>query len=112
MGSSSRLVAVGISHHTANLEERERVAVAPDGIPNLLDRLREGGLSNEALLLSTCNRTELYAVQSHQGSVDKLVRFLAENGGVTDKAISDKIYRKCIINSNSVLCRGTYLISK
>jgi len=95
MMPDSRLIAVGISHHTAKLEERERVAVGADGIPALLGRLREGGLSHEALLLSTCNRTELYAVQGRQGSVDKLVRFLAESGGVTDKAISEKIYRKC-----------------
>ncbi len=95
MASNPRLVAVGISHHTANLEERERIAVSPDGIPALLSRLKSGGLSHEALLLSTCNRTELYAVQGQQGNVEKLVRFLAESGGVTDKAISEKIYRKC-----------------
>ena len=93
--ADGRLIAVGISHHTANLEDRERVAMTPDVIPGLLGTLRDSKFSDEALLLSTCNRTEIYAVQGRNGSIDRLVRFLAESGGVTDKAFADKIYRKC-----------------
>jgi glutamyl-tRNA reductase len=94
MVCDERLIAVGISHHTANVEEREQFSVPSDRVPALLGRLRDDGFSNEAILLSTCNRTELYTVPGRRGDVDRLARFLAESGGVTDKRIADKIYRK------------------
>jgi glutamyl-tRNA reductase len=56
----ARLVTcVGISHNTAPVEERERVAYGPDDLPAALDHFRAetGG----AVILSTCNRTELYS---------------------------------------------------
>ena len=49
---------VGISHHTASLAERERFAFGRTEIDALLDEQRRLGLSS--LLLSTCNRCELY----------------------------------------------------
>ena len=94
MVCDDRLIAVGISHHTANVEDRERIAVAPDLVPGILGRLRDDGFSSEAILLSTCNRTELYTVPGSRGDVDRLARFLAESGGVTDKSLADKIYKK------------------
>ena len=51
------LFCVGISHHTANVETRERYARSQ----NIEHALRESGCA-EALLLSTCNRVEVYAV--------------------------------------------------
>jgi len=94
MVGDERLIAVGISHHTAPLEVRERLAMPLDVIPGLLGRLCADGFSNEAVLLSTCNRTELYTVPGHRGEVDRFVRWLAEAGGATDREISEKIYRK------------------
>jgi glutamyl-tRNA reductase len=51
------LFCVGISHHTANVETRERYARSH----NIEQALRESGCA-EALVLSTCNRVEVYAV--------------------------------------------------
>lgn len=49
---------VGLSHHTATVEQRERLALSPAECARMLaDRQRAGG---SALLLSTCNRLELY----------------------------------------------------
>jgi glutamyl-tRNA reductase len=54
------LLALGLNHLTAPLDVRERVAFAPDAMPEALsDLARQPGV-NEALILSTCNRTELY----------------------------------------------------
>ncbi len=53
-----RLVLVGTSHHRAPVELRERVALERDAAAALAARLAEGG--REAIVLSTCNRTELY----------------------------------------------------
>jgi glutamyl-tRNA reductase len=94
MAFNDHLIAVGISHHTANVEDREAFSVSPELVPSLLGRLRDDGFSSEAILLSTCNRTELYTVPGHRGDMDRLARFLAESGGVTDKSVADKIYRK------------------
>ncbi len=94
MPPDQRLIAVGISHHTASVEQRETLSISPDAVPVLLKRLREDGISNEALLLSTCNRTELYTVPGSLGTVDKLARWLMETGGVTERSISELVYRK------------------
>ena len=94
MVPDERLIAVGISHHTAPLEVRERLSVAQEAIPGLLGTLCADGFSDEAVLLSTCNRTELYTVPGARGGVERFVRWLAETGGSTDRDVSEKIYRK------------------
>jgi glutamyl-tRNA reductase len=52
------LTLVGVSHHSAPLEVRERVALAPEQATELARSL--AGDDGEAVCLSTCNRTELY----------------------------------------------------
>lgn len=54
------LLLVGLSHHTAPVALRERFAVPEGDAPALLGRLRSGGIGEEAVLVSTCNRVELY----------------------------------------------------
>jgi glutamyl-tRNA reductase len=53
-----RIVLVGVSHHRAPVELRERAALSRDQAAELARRL--SGASGEAVCLSTCNRTELY----------------------------------------------------
>jgi glutamyl-tRNA reductase len=62
VGEGTVLVAGGVSHHTAPVQVRERMAYGRDEVLNELALLRDSGLVREALLLSTCNRVELYAV--------------------------------------------------
>lgn len=62
----SMLFSIGVSHKTAPLATRERLAVAPEHIPELLDGLLENADISEAALLATCNRCELYAVARPQ----------------------------------------------
>ena len=56
------VVVIGLSHHSSPVEVRERFAMETGRIPALLRELREGGEVEEAVILSTCNRVELYAV--------------------------------------------------
>jgi len=56
------LIAIGTSHHTAPVAVREALAVAPEQVPALLRGIHADGTYGEALLLSTCNRTEFYLV--------------------------------------------------
>jgi glutamyl-tRNA reductase len=61
------LFVLGINHQTAPVSLRERVAFASDAIPAALDALRGLPSVHEVALLSTCNRTELYAVADDDG---------------------------------------------
>jgi len=73
----THLVLVGTSHHHAPVELRERVALDRDAAAALAVRLAEGG--REAVVLSTCNRTELYlACDDADGAVGDCVAALAE----------------------------------
>src|SRR5580704_7117731 len=56
------LVVIGLSHHSAPVTVRERFAFTEARIPATLQLLRDSGLVTEAVILSTCNRVELYAV--------------------------------------------------
>jgi glutamyl-tRNA reductase len=56
------LIVVGLSHKTARVEQREKAALAEPAARALLRDLRAAGAADEAVALSTCNRTELYAV--------------------------------------------------
>ena len=53
---------LGLNHQTAPVDLRERAAFAGDALPRALDSLRTLPQVREAALLSTCNRTELYAM--------------------------------------------------
>jgi glutamyl-tRNA reductase len=56
------IVAIGLSHHTSPVEVREKFAFADKEIPATLNELRSRGLVTEGVIVSTCNRVELYAV--------------------------------------------------
>ncbi len=56
------LVVVGINHRTAPVEVRERVVFEPGRIPDALQQLRGLPDVRETVIVSTCNRTELYCV--------------------------------------------------
>lgn len=56
------LIALGINHNSAAVEVRERVAFAPEQVSEaLVDAMRAAALE-EVVILSTCNRTEIYAI--------------------------------------------------
>ncbi len=73
------LYALGINHQTAPVALRERVAFAGDALDAALAQLRALPPVREVALLSTCNRTELYAVCDDDGSA--LAHWLATHPG-------------------------------
>lgn len=58
------LLALGVSHKTAPIEVREKLAFSQDNIPKALKALAQGLALEEIALLSTCNRTEFYCMTS------------------------------------------------
>jgi glutamyl-tRNA reductase len=78
----SKLIAVGLSHHQAPVELREKLVFSEKEIAKALAHLRE--TSDEALLISTCNRTELYVRPEHtELTTEYLIDFLFEEKNVT-----------------------------
>jgi len=55
------VVVIGVSHHSSPVELRERFAFAEAKIPDALKSLRDSGVAGEAVIVSTCNRVEIYA---------------------------------------------------
>jgi len=85
-----KLVLVGISHHVAPVELRERVAVPLDQAAELSRRL--AGETGEAACLSTCNRTELYVVDGAEAEA-RAVEVLAEVAGLSEEELHPVLYR-------------------
>ncbi len=71
------LIVVGLSHHTAPLAVREKLAVRPGAAGVLLDEVVETCRAREGVLLSTCNRTEVYVVEADQDAVPGITALLS-----------------------------------
>jgi glutamyl-tRNA reductase len=84
------LIALGINHRTASLDVRERVAFAPDQMILSLQQGREASGADNLAILSTCNRTELYA----SGSVEPgaLLSWLVAHHHLPANALDSSYY--------------------
>ena len=95
-----QFLTIGLNHHTAPLALRERVAVPSDQLSEALSALlaRFGDAMPEAAILSTCNRTEIYAATARPlaevGALhEELSRWLAEQRGVGASELAPHWYR-------------------
>jgi glutamyl-tRNA reductase len=68
-----KFVLVGLSHKTAPVEIREQVFIPESGVGECVRRLVDHDLIESGILLSTCNRTELYAVADPEAAPDRLL---------------------------------------
>src|SRR5665213_322457 len=81
------IVVIGLSHHTSPVELRERFAFSESKIPGALKSLRASGVADEAVILSTCNRVEIYAATKLENSkaFAELKKFLLRHGGAGER---------------------------
>ncbi len=88
-----KLLVTGLSHKTAPVEMRERLAFRPDGLPSALSELRSREGVAEALILSTCNRVEI-AVAAEDGYQprDIVGEFLAARNGLDPGTLQQHLY--------------------
>jgi glutamyl-tRNA reductase len=93
------LVIVGLDHTTAGLELRERVAFADAEIPAALRQLTDPSdpLLEQAAILSTCNRVELYGVArsrpaQERPAQERLTSFLARYHGLEPRELTSAVY--------------------
>ncbi|MDD7965933.1 glutamyl-tRNA reductase [Actinomycetospora lemnae] len=87
------LLLVGVSHRTAEVPVLERVAVSGDDTRKVLDDLLTGEHVTEAMLVSTCNRVEIYAVvETFHGGLTEVTDVLARHAHAEVSDLTDHLY--------------------
>lgn len=87
------IVVCGLSHKTVPLPVLEQLAFPPDVLPKALAQLMDHEPIHEGVILSTCNRTEIYAtVHRFHPAVQAARRFLSDVSGVAQDRISGGLY--------------------
>ena len=83
------LITIGLSHRTSPVEVREKFAFNEAEIPATLEELRRRGIVSEGVIVSTCNRTEVYAVTTgpEREALEHIRAFLIEKRSYQHKAI-------------------------
>jgi len=94
----SELLAIGVSHKTAPVEVRERLALPEGRAMEFLRDLRGTADVQEAIAISTCNRTELYLVVGDPVEAEsRLLSMLSSQAGIRPTELAPAIYshRNC-----------------
>ena len=87
------LIVVGLNHRTVPVELLERMTVAEVALPKVLARPRGREHLLEVVVLSTCNRTEIYARCTHfHAAVGDVGEFLAAHSGADPDDFADHLY--------------------
>ena len=91
----------GLSHHSSPVELRERFAFTEAQIIEALNQIRKKGIANEAMILSTCNRVEIYAVpkEPNKAFTQELSQFLCDFHDINENP-GDALYS--FNDSNSI----------
>src|SRR5437879_7230463 len=103
------IVLVGLNHRTAPVEVREKVSFSAEQARRAADELRSRGILEETLVLSTCNRSEVYGVppgSSHE-CAPGLSCFLSELHAVRPGAPCGSLYH----HSDREAGRHLFLVS-
>ena len=87
------ITCVGLNHKTAPLHVLERLAVTPSELPKALARLVDAEPVHEGVVLSTCNRVEVYAtVHRFHPAVGAVRDFFSDHSGVAPEEIAGGLY--------------------
>jgi len=87
------VLVVGLSHRSAPVQVLERASVSSQDVPKLLDELTRTGRVGEAVVVSTCNRIEVYAVvEAFHGGLADVSGVLARHAGMDVAALSSYLY--------------------
>lgn len=87
------VLVVGLSYRTAPVPVLEKTAISADDLPKVLDELRIADAISEVLVLSTCNRIEVYAdVARFHAAVGQITGVLARHAGLEVSDLGDHLY--------------------
>ncbi|NOU52529.1 glutamyl-tRNA reductase [Pseudoalteromonas sp. JBTF-M23] len=85
------IIALGINHKTASVELREKVAFSPEQLSQALTELTQHDQFKESVIVSTCNRTEIYcSLESENSQV--LLQWLACFHNIDESQLSENVY--------------------
>src|ERR1700692_2466783 len=89
------IVLIGLNHRTATVALRERVSFSAEQALEAADQLRSRGILEETLVLSTCNRSELYGVprELSSDSAGAVELFLASFHELSPSELDGSLYR-------------------
>ncbi|MEW5009620.1 glutamyl-tRNA reductase [Cycloclasticus sp. 46_83_sub15_T18] len=85
------LLTLGLNHNTAPIEIREKLAFSPERLNQSLQSLNSLASVEEAAILSTCNRTEIYCDLASQHT-DELINWLASQHQLCESSIQNYLY--------------------
>lgn len=92
-GSAVSILLVGLSHHSAPVALLESVAVAEADRDALTENLISGSHVDEAMIVTTCNRVEVYAaVEAFHPALDDVVGLLSRHSGLSADELSRHLY--------------------
>jgi glutamyl-tRNA reductase len=87
------VLVVGLSHRSAPVDVLERAAVAADDVPKLVVEMLRADHVSEAMLVSTCNRIEVYAVvDAFHGGLADVSAVLARHAGMALPELTEHVY--------------------
>ena len=87
------VLVVGLSHRSAPVEVLERAAVAGHEVPKLLDEMLRGSHVTEVMMLSTCNRIEVYAVvDAFHGGLSDVSTVLSRHAALPLPELTEHLY--------------------
>lgn len=94
---TSKIIVIGVNHDSAPVDVRERVAFAPEVVPEAISDLISSTQLEEGVILSTCNRTEIYGWFSLEDQAaaagDDVVQWLAKFHGLSSEDLDTCTYR-------------------
>ncbi|GGN15757.1 glutamyl-tRNA reductase [Actinoplanes hulinensis] len=87
------LLSIGASYRTADVAVLERLAIGEPSVPGLLQRLVAQPYVGEAVVVSTCNRVEVYAaVSGFHGGLGDICNVLSEHSGIPASELAGHLY--------------------
>ncbi|NBM54822.1 glutamyl-tRNA reductase [Proteus vulgaris] len=87
------LLALGINHKTAPVALREKVSFSPDTMGDALNNLLQQPAVRGGVVLSTCNRTELYlSMEDKENSHEQLIRWLCQYHQIEPSELKNSVY--------------------
>ncbi|RDL43580.1 glutamyl-tRNA reductase [Marinomonas piezotolerans] len=86
------LITVGVNHKTAPVSIREKVSFAPEKMVDALQSIVSGGGATEAVIVSTCNRTELYCAVDDDIQEAQIIRWLSDYHHISHEELSKFCY--------------------
>ncbi|QQE77026.1 glutamyl-tRNA reductase [Alicyclobacillus sp. SO9] len=87
------IVALGLNQNTATVDVRERISLSDVDLDEVLEQIRNTSTVLESVVLSTCNRTEIYAVvSSYKAGEDYLKSLLTKRAGISRQELEQHLY--------------------